>query len=152
MLYYYHACPHHQDSVDSQCETYSRYVPEKQQMNAFHGKKGGTQPQIQKVLYICVYHAFSLLGVIISLPPCSMKWIKAGITLVSIHLLTATVTAYEKLDASKFTLKGYPNRYDDLIAKLDDALPNISVATVIANTNHPMKSYSGPSNFVKDFT
>lgn len=115
-------------------------------------KKGGTQPQIQKVLYICVYHAFSLLGVIISLPPCSMKWIKAGITLVSIHLLTATVTAYEKLDASKFTLKGYPNRYDDLIAKLDDALPNISVATVIANTNHPMKSYSGPSNFVKDFT
>ncbi|CDH53330.1 secreted protein [Lichtheimia corymbifera JMRC:FSU:9682] len=81
-----------------------------------------------------------------------MKWIKAGITLVSVHFLTTAVFAYETLDASKFTLKGYPNRYDDLIAKLDDALPNISVAKVIADTNHPMKSYSGPSNFVKDFT
>lgn len=81
-----------------------------------------------------------------------MKWFKAGLFLASVQLLATAVTAYEKLDASKFTLKGHPNRYDSLIAKLDDALPNVSVAKVIADTNHPMKAYAGHSNFVKDFT
>lgn len=87
-----------------------------------------------------------------SSPSFNMKWFKTGLFLASVQLFATLVTGYEKLDASKFTLKGHPNRYDDLIAKLDDALPNVSVAKVIADTNHPMKTYAGQSNFVKDFT
>ena len=60
--------------------------------------------------------------------------------------------AVETLDPSAFTLLGKPGHYESIIAKLDNALPNVTVAEVLRNTNHPNPAYSGPSHWVQDFT
>ncbi|KAI8139341.1 hypothetical protein BJV82DRAFT_646131 [Fennellomyces sp. T-0311] len=80
-----------------------------------------------------------------------MVWITRIVisTVVAASLVQAAV---EKLDASKFTLFGKPGHYESIIAKLDDELPNVTVAEVIRNTNHPNLAYSGPSHWVQDFT
>lgn len=81
-----------------------------------------------------------------------MKWIKTGLFLAAVQLSATLVTGYEVLDALKFTLREHSDYYTDLIVKLDDALPNVSVDEVIADTDHSLKSYRSPPNFVQAFT
>ncbi|KAI9498893.1 hypothetical protein BDB00DRAFT_935162 [Zychaea mexicana] len=57
-----------------------------------------------------------------------------------------------ELEASEFKLFGKPGHYEDLIAKLDDELPNVTVAEVVRNTNHPCLPYDGPSVNIRDYT
>ncbi|KAI8142605.1 hypothetical protein BJV82DRAFT_669745 [Fennellomyces sp. T-0311] len=76
-------------------------------------------------------------------------YLVAGLLLVNVPAYTAPV---EELDPSQLSLQGKPGHYDAIIAKLDNALPIVSVGTVLASTNHPNPGYNGPSNFVEDFT
>lgn len=66
--------------------------------------------------------------------------------------VTAVHSAVTKLDPSGLQLVAHTDRYKSIIAKLDDALPNVSVEDVLDDTNHATPGYSGPSNFVQDFT
>ncbi|CDS06942.1 hypothetical protein LRAMOSA09465 [Lichtheimia ramosa] len=81
-----------------------------------------------------------------------MKWFKTGLFLATVQLSATLVTGYKVLDASEFILRVHPDYYTDLIVKLDDALPNVSIDEVIADTNHDLKPYSSPPNFVQAFT
>ena len=82
-----------------------------------------------------------------------MVWIpsKLLITTIATTVLTAQAVIQE-LDASQFKLFGKPGHYEALIKKLDNALPNVSVAEVIQNTNHPNLAYDGPAQFIRSYT
>ncbi|KAI7858522.1 hypothetical protein BDC45DRAFT_498545 [Circinella umbellata] len=76
----------------------------------------------------------------------------AGCYLLTAHDQQVNAVPVEELDPSSLKLEGKPGYYNDIITKLDDALPIVSVATVLNNTNHQNPSFDGPDNFVEAFT
>ncbi|KAI9271644.1 hypothetical protein BDA99DRAFT_500589 [Phascolomyces articulosus] len=75
--------------------------------------------------------------------------------LASYYLFTTTqvnAAPVEVLDPSQLVLEGKPGVYDGIIAKLDEALPVVSVGTVLDNTNHPNLNFDGPDHFIEEYT
>lgn len=74
------------------------------------------------------------------------------VAVLSFAVAATVQAAVTKLDPSGFQLVGQTDYYQSIIDKLDDALPKVSVPDVLADTNHATPGYSGPSNFIQDFT
>lgn len=109
-----------------------------------------TYTKVSYIYSVCFqYHIFIPSD---NTPTFKMKWFKTGLFLATVQLSATLVTGYKVLDASEFVLRVHPDYYTDLIVKLDDALPNVSIDEVIADTNHDLKPYSSPPNFVQAFT